>query len=207
VSMALGGPEQVFRVRLGRAVTNFGVAVIGQAPGVTVQPRIVVAADENRLAGYTTLPLNMNPYTQGFGRGEPTSAVLRPSPGTYHVVFDSPSRARSGRFTFRFWIDDVTPPALRLATPATSGSSLRVSVTDRGSGVDPRALAAVVDGVSRPVRYSRSSGIATIDVTGVRSGRHTVVVDAADYQETKNNENVLRILPNTRSFRGTFTVP
>ena len=28
-----------------------------------------------------------------------------------------------------------------------------------------------------------------------------------DYQETKNNENVLRILPNTRRFRGTFTIP
>lgn len=207
VSTALAGPEQVFRVRLRRPVANFGVAVLGQGSGVTVQPRIVVAGDENRLAGYTTLPLNMNPYTAGFGRREPTSGVLRPAAGTYHVVFDSPSRARSGRFAFRFWIDDVAPPTVRLASPAVRGSSLRVSVTDRGSGVDPRALSVSVDGVSRPVRYARSSGVATVDVAGVRSGRHTVVVVASDYQETKNNENVLRILPNTRTFRGTFTVP
>jgi subtilisin family serine protease len=205
VSTQLAGPEQVFRVRLRRPVANFGVAVMSAAGGVSVQPRIVVGADENRLAGYTTLPLNMNPYTQGFGRPEPTAAVLRPAAGTYHVVFDSPSRARAGRFTFRFWIGDVTPPTIRLASPAVRGSSLRISVTDRGAGVDPRALVVAVDGVSRPARYSRASGLAIIDIAGLRSGRHTLVVEAADYQETKNNENVLRILPNTRRFRGTFT--
>jgi subtilisin family serine protease len=207
VPTTLAGPEHVFRLRLRRPVANFGVAVISQAGGVAIQPRIVVAGDENRLAGYTTLPLNMNPYTQGFGRPEPTAAVLRPAPGVYDIVFDSTTRARAGRFAFRFWIDDATPPSVRLATPAVRGSFLRLSVTDRGSGVDPRALTVAVDGVSRPLRYARSSGLATVDVTGVRAGRHTVAVDAADYQETKNNENVLRILPNTRRFRGTFTMP
>jgi len=86
------------------------------------------------------------------------------------------------------------------------GSSLRLSVTDRGAGVDPRSLTASIDGSSRPVRYSRASGQALVDVGDLRSGRHTIVFDAADYQETKNNENVLRILPNTRRFRATFTI-
>ena len=207
VPATLAGPEQVFRVRLARPVANFGVAVLSEARGVRIQPRIVAAGDENRLAGFTTLPLNMNPYTAGFGRPEPTSAVLRPSPGTYNVVFDSTGRANAGRFVFRFWIDDATPPAVRLASPAVQGSTLRLSVTDRGSGVDPRSLVVAVDGRSRPVRYNRARGLALVDVAGVRPGRHTVVLEAADYQETKNNENVLRILPNTRRFRSTFTMP
>jgi subtilisin family serine protease len=203
----LAGPERVFRVRLRRPVANLGVAVLSQARGVRVHPRIVVAGDENRLTGYSALPLNMNPYTVGFERPEPTSAALRPAPGTYDVVFDSTTRAAAGRFTFRFWIDDATPPAIRLLSPAVRGSSLRLSVTDRGAGVDPRSLTASVDGSSRPVRYSRASGQALVDVGDLRSGRHTIVFDAADYQETKNNENVLRILPNTRRFRATFTIP
>jgi hypothetical protein len=205
VPTTLSGPEQVFRVRLARPVANFGVAILSQARGVAIQPRIVVAGDENRLAGYTTLPLNMNPYTEGFGRRELTSAVLRPAAGTYDVVFDSATRGQAGAFTFRFWVGDVTPPAVRLATPPVRAGSLRLTVTDRGSGVDLRALVVAVDGVSRPLRYSRATGLALVDVAGLRAGRHTVVVEAADYQETKNNENVLRILPNTRRFRGTFT--
>jgi hypothetical protein len=204
---ALAGPEQVFRVRLRRPVANFGVAVVGQARGVRVHPRIVVAGDENRLTGYSALPLNMNPYTLGFERPEPTAAALRPAAGTYDVVFDTTARAAAGRFTFRFWIDDATPPAIRLLAPAVRGATLRLAVTDRGAGVDPRSLVASVDGSSRPVHYSRSSGQALVDVGDLRSGRHTIVLEAADYQETKNNENVLRILPNTRRFRGTFTIP
>jgi subtilisin family serine protease len=206
VPTALAGPEQVFRLRLRRPVANFGVAILSQARGVRIQSRIVRAGDENRLAGYTTLPLNMNPYTAGFGRVEPTAAVLRPAPGTYDIVFDSTSRATAGRFAFRFWVGDVTPPAVRLASPAVLGSTLRLAVTDRGAGVDPRALVVAVDGVSRPLRYDRRSGQALVEVAGLRAGRHTVTLDAADYQETKNNENVLRILPNTRRFRGTFTI-
>jgi hypothetical protein len=40
---------------------------------------------------------------------------------------------------------------------------------------------------------------------GVAPGRHTLTFTAADYQETKNMENVARILPNTRTLRVTFS--
>ena len=50
VSNALPGPEQVFRVRVGSRVANFGVRIVGQRKGVVVTPRIVDAGDENRLA-------------------------------------------------------------------------------------------------------------------------------------------------------------
>ena len=38
------------------------------------------------------------------------------------------------------------------------------------------------------------------------AGRHRLRLRVSDYQETKNTENVLRILPNTRTFTATFTV-
>jgi hypothetical protein len=47
---------------------------------------------------------------------------------------------------------------------------------------------------------------ASVPLTFVGAGRHTLVFSAADYQELKNMENVPRILPNTRVFRAAFTV-
>src|SRR5436190_5268312 len=61
VRRVLAGPEQVFRFRLTKRVANFGVAVTGKAAGVALEPRIVFAGDENRLAGYGALPVNLNP--------------------------------------------------------------------------------------------------------------------------------------------------
>jgi hypothetical protein len=39
------------------------------------------------------------------------------------------------------------------------------------------------------------------------AGRHTLTLQLSDYQESKNMEDVLRILPNTRTFRTTITTP
>ncbi len=44
-------------------------------------------------------------------------------------------------------------------------------------------------------------------MTGIGPGRHTLTFTASDYQETKNMENVARILPNTRTVRTTFVRP
>jgi len=42
---------------------------------------------------------------------------------------------------------------------------------------------------------------------GSVSGKHTIELLVSDYQETKNMEDVSRILPNTRDYTGTFTAP
>jgi hypothetical protein len=77
-------------------------------------------------------------------------------------------------------------------------------VSDRGAGVDARSITASVDGGSRRVTYG--PGVATVDVSGLARGRHTLVLQVSDYQEAKNNENVLRVLPNTRRVRASFTI-
>ncbi len=202
---ALAGPEQVFRMHIGRPVANFGVAVLSHAEGVAVEPHIVVGDDENHLAGYTALPIDLNPYRESFGDGIRVSAVILPAPGDYDVVFDTPTLRKPGRFTFRLWIDDTTPPSVRLLARAVSGRTLPVAVTDAGSGVDPKSLAASVDGGDRNV-VSYRDGVARVDVEGLKRGRHTLRLTVADRQEAKNMEDVGPILPNTRTATAVFFV-
>jgi subtilisin family serine protease len=192
----LRGPEQVFRFQLARHVANFGVVVLSQARGVHVEPRVVRAGDENRLTGYAGLPLNLNPYLPTYDQLSPAAGAVRPDAGAYDIVFDTPSRRAAGKFSFRFWIGDTKPPRLRLLTRSVrAGGSLRVRVTDAGSGVDPASLHATVDGRGVAVRYRR--GQATISTRALGRGRHQLRLRASDYQEAKNMENAGPILPNT----------
>jgi len=206
VTTFLRGPEAVYRFRLTRATRNFGVVVTQQASGSRVEPRVVSGLDENRLTGYAALPVHHNPYLDGFRRPVPAAGALSPLPGEYAVVFDSATRAGAGRFTFRFWIDDVTPPTLRLRTRAVrhGAESVLVSATDDGSGVYPDSLRATIDGRSVRARYER--GVVRVRVTGFAVGKHRLRLRVSDYQETKNTENVSRILPNTRMLTATFTI-
>ena len=199
---AMAGPEQVFRVTLRRPVANFGVVVTG---GRRVSPRVVYAGNENRLTGFAALPRAINPYLDSFGEARPVAAAIRPAAGAYDIVFDTPSGVAPGPFTFRFWIDDQTPPAIRLVSRAAKrNGNLELTLTDTGSGVDPSSLTATIDGKPAEITYAR--GHAVVSLRTVTRGRHALVVTAADYQELKNFENVLRILPNTRILRTTFRV-
>ena len=201
----LAGPEQVFQVRLTRRVANFGVAVLTQARGASIQPRVVAGEDENRLTGYPSLPINLNPYLDIFYRPEPVAGAILPDSGTYSIVFDSTSRATAGRFTFRFWINDVARPALRLVTRTVPRrGALRVRVAERGSGIDSLTLRATVDGVARRASLSRKKSTVTIGIGGLSPGRHRLVLHASDYQESRNMEDVGPILPNTRVLSTTF---
>ena len=77
-------------------------------------------------------------------------------------------------------------------------------MADGDSGVDPKSLKASIDGKSVGVAFAR--GRVQISVPGEARGRHRLVLRASDYQEAKNMEDVLKILPNTRVYRATFRV-
>jgi hypothetical protein len=201
----LAGPEQVFRVRIARPVANFGVAIVSRGRGVAVEARVVRAGDEAAQVGYTSLPLNLNPYLEEFLDPSPVSGAVLPAPGLYDVVFDSPTAAGAGAFTFRFWTNDTAPPRLRLLTRTVRpGGTLLVAAADAGSGVDPRTLHAAVDGVEGGVTLR--GGRLRIPVGALTPGRHVLTLQVSDHQETRNQENVLAILPNTARLRATFTV-
>ena len=199
----LTGRELVYRVRIRRTLANFGVAVIGRDRGVRVEPRIVRAGDENRLAGYTALPSDENPYRSGVGHHRLVAGVVFAGPGVYDVVFDTPRGARAGGFRFRYWLGDTSPPSIRAL--GIRGRAFAFAVRDGGAGVDPMWLEARIDGDRADVSYA--NGIARVSLAFVPRGAHALTFSAADYQETKNMENVPQVLPNTRTIRRTITVP
>jgi subtilisin family serine protease len=205
IPRTLRGPEQVFRIRLTRPAANFGVAITSRRG--RVEPRLVRAGDENRLLGSVALPFNANPYTRRFQAPEPVSGATKPAAGDYDFVFDSATPRGAGSFTFRFWINDATRPRLRLVTPAARrGGRLLISAVDRGSGVNPRAIRIAVAGRLRPARWDARRRLIIVSLRGVGRGRKAVHAEVADYQESKNQENVARILPNTARLRTSVVI-
>ena len=204
----LSGPEQVFRVQLRRPAANFGVVITSRGNGVRVEPRVVFAGDENHLTGYPALPLNLNPYLPTFLEPELVAGAIRPAAGSYDVVFDSRARSTAGAFTFRFWINDQTPPRVQvLSRTLNAGGSIKLRATDAGSGVDPTSVAATLDQEPiEEIEYDDETGDITIPIGGLGRGRHALFFQISDYQEAKNMENVAPILPNTRQVRAIVVV-
>ena len=167
-----------------------------------MQPLVVFAGNENRLLGYPGLPLTLNPYARSFRRSAPIAGAVLPAPGAYDIVFDTPSPRRAGKFTFRFWVNDVTPPSVRLV--GRTGTMLRVAIRDAGAGVDPESLEASVDGRAVPYRWTGTTLLVSAGRRG--PGLHGLLVSASDYQEAKNMEDVGPVLPNTRVLRTSFRV-
>ena len=187
------GPERAYRVTVAGGPANFGVVVLS---GRAV-PHVTFDGSEERLAGYVGLPLDLNPYRKTYGASVPIAGVDVPAAGPYDIVFDTRSRAQAGPFTFRYWVNDVTSPKLRVTVKRRT---IVVAASDAGSGVDPTTFTVTVDG-----RAAATHGKVVLTVKA-RKGRHTVVVHASDYQEAKNMENVPPILPNTTTLRTTAVV-
>ena len=202
VSRTLLGPEQVFRVSVTHPVANFGVAITRNAGNV--EPRVVRAGDENQLLGQIGLPFNANPYLPLFEAPMPVAGGVLPAPGDYDVVFDSGTGAGAGAFTFRFWINDTTPPRLKLVS--TRGRRLRVRAVDTGAGIDPQFVLLSVDGYAHSARYDAGRNEVTASLKGLKRGRHGFTLRVSDYQETKNMENVPKILPNTARLHAAFRI-
>jgi hypothetical protein len=202
VSRTLLGPEQVFRVSLSRPVANFGVVVTGGAQGV--EPRVVRAGDENQLLGEMGLPFNANPYLPDYGTPTRVAGAALPGPGNYDIVFDSGTPSGAGGFRFRFWIGDISPPRLKLIS--TRAGRLQVRAVDNGSGIDPEFVRLAVDGHARSAQYLADRQLIAASLRGLRRGRHTFSLRVSDYQESKNTENMRKILPNTARLRGAFVV-
>jgi subtilisin family serine protease len=205
VTTILRGPERVYRIRLTRSVANFGVVITSRAKGSDVEPRVVEGLDENRLTGYAALPVVFNPYLDQYGDPVPAAGALAPIPGEYAIVFDSGTRREAGSFTFRYWVNDVTPPVVRLRTKVVRGNApVRLAATDAGSGIYAGSLKAKIDG--EPADATFRDGVISVSTSGLRPGAHRVWLRVSDYQETKNTENVARILPNTRTFTAAFRI-
>ena len=85
-----------------------------------------------------------------------------------------------------------------------AGEDAKVGAVDAGSGVYADSIIALVDG--RPVRDAYGDGVVSISTRNLAPGTHRLRLRVSDVQESKNTENVARILPNTRWLTATFHV-
>ena len=133
------------------------------------------------------------------------AGTILPAAGAYDVVFDSPSAARAGAFTFRYWINDVDAARADAAdADREARRPIVVAASDRGAGVDPASIVVRIDGDEHAGRFT--AGAVRVATAGLRKGRHVLRLQVSDYQESRNMENVGRILPNTRILQTTFVV-
>jgi subtilisin family serine protease len=205
VTTTLRGPERVYRLRVTKRIANFGVVITQRRRGSLVEPRVVAGLDENRLTGYAGLPVNHNPYLETFRTRVLSAGALAPAPGEYAIVFDSAGRAGAGPFTFRYWVNDVAAPVLRLRrSSVTQGDRLVVSAADTGSGIYKASIRASIDGSRVNGDFRR--GLIRFSTDSLAPGTHTLRLRVSDHQEAKNTENVARILPNTRTVTVSFEV-
>jgi hypothetical protein len=183
------GGEALYRFHLDRRAINVGVTVEPLAGG-GLRPFLMRGGlDENRVAGESGLPIDVGPSLTD--DPVPSAGLYAAPPGDYAVAIDSAQR-RGGAFRLRFWIDDVTPPALGRLRISHDQRTLRVAITDAGAGVDPRYLECAlvrndssVDHACRPLWDARA-GIATIRIARLAPGRYALALRAGDYAESRD---------------------
>jgi len=71
--------------------------------------------------------------------------------------------------------------------------------------VYPQSIVVLVDG-SPQSGVTYRDGVIRVPTFRFAPGTHRLSVRVSDYQESKNTENVVRILPNTRTLAATFRV-
>jgi hypothetical protein len=198
------GREQVLSFHVPKGARNAGVRVVSGA----VSPQILLARNENRLAGGTALDLVENPYLDRYGDWAPVSGMLLPRAGRYYISVETRPGSRPGPYRLRTWADDTSPPTVQIRSHVLYGTApeLRLVVRDSQSGFDPDSLSVTVDG-KHVGHVSIAGSNVSVELAGLAHGRHRVRIAAADYQELKNSENAdQQPLPNTRVVRAIVTI-
>ena len=166
---------------------------LSEARGSRVEPRVVAGFDENRLTGYAGLPVNHNPYIDEFRErvlAAGCSRRLRASTRSSSTA--RPRRARGVHVPVLGQRRDAAVAAAPHRERRAAGipSSFR---DRRRRGRLPESIGITVDG-SR-ARGTLRGGSSAIPTGGLAAGTHRLRVRVSDFQESKNTENVARILP------------
>ena len=82
------GPERVYRFHVSATAANAGAVVLSG----NAYPHVTFDGDEDHLAGYSGLPIDINPYRDTYGEPRRVAAVVLPAAGTYDLVFDTACR-------------------------------------------------------------------------------------------------------------------
>ena len=218
-AMREDGAETLYSLRIDRPAANAGVAVVSQPRGARVEPFFLLGKDENAVAGQAGTPVDVNNLSAGFKDDVGAAGVELPRAQTYYVAVDAPrdpftGKLLGGSFTLRSWIDDVTPPTVRLLTTHVSAGrpTIVLRATDAGSGVDPASLTIGYGGMLvDAAEYDPVTGLAVVPLPrgapALAAGTTRTRIRVSDFQETKNvDTSGPSIFPNTRFARAQLMV-
>ena len=213
------GSETLYSFEVNRPVVNFGVSVLAASPGSLIDPFILGSKDENDVQGYAAIPTDVNSLTFDSGFDVGAAGVQFPRLQRFYVAVDSradefTNRSQKGQYVLKAWVDDLTGPAVRiLNTRVTAGRPLIAAVAvDPQSGVDPLSLVInynnALVGASA---YDPASGLVLFGIPTaappLKAGKTNLILEASDYQETKNINTVGdAIYPNTTFAQKKLTV-
>jgi minor extracellular serine protease Vpr len=203
------GAEQVYVTTLDRPAVNLGVAADLVSDNALIDPFLMGSLDENNVQGLAGTPTNVNPLTFGFQLPIGAAATVFPRQQDFFISVDSGrdpfTGARlAGRYRLRSWVNDVTPPRVRLLTTTVAGGrpTIAVRATDAGAGVDPFELAIGYTRVAvGAAAFDPVSGLAVFPIPPQAPqlpANRRITLIASDYQEAKNvNTSGEEIMPNT----------
>ncbi len=206
------GAETVYVTSINEPAANAGVSVVGESPGVRVDPWYLGAKDENTVQGFAGTPVDVNALTYDYLVPVGAAGVSFPRQQTFYVSVDSgrdrfTGRSLAGHYVLRSWVNDVTPPTVKLLTTRVSAGrpTIVLQTFDSQSGVDPLSVTIGYRGVLvGATSYDPLTGIAVIPLPStaplLEPGTARLRMVSSDFQEAKNIDTVgPSIMPNTRT--------
>jgi hypothetical protein len=161
----------------------------------------------------------VNPLTFDSGFDVGSAGVQFPRLQRFYVAVDSradefTNRSQKGQYVLKAWVDDLVGPAVRiLTTRVTAGRPLIAAVAvDPQSGVDPLSLVINYSGaLVGASAYDPASGLVLFGIPAAapsfKAGKTNLILQASDYQETKNINTVGdAIYPNSTFAQKKITV-
>jgi len=209
--MTEDGAEKVYVTTLNAPAANAGVSVVGRSPGVQIDPFYLGALDENTVQGFAGTPVDVNALTYDYLDPISAAGSSFPRQQTFYVSVDSgrdrfTGQRLAGPYTLRSWVNDVTPPTVKLLTTQVAAGRPTVVVRslDTQSGVDPLSLTIGYKGVLvGAASYDPVTGIAVFPLPAsapaLKTGKMTLQLESSDFEEAKNVDTTgTAIMPNTR---------
>lgn len=206
------GDEHVYSMLLTHPVANAGVSMLLQGPSALADPWFLGALDENDVQGYAGTPTDVNELTYDYSLDISAAGASFPLAQRFYVSVDAGKEAYTGTslagpYVMRSWVNDVTPPTLRLLTTRVSAGRplLAVRTIDSQSGVDPYSLVLSYDhALIGAAYYDPLSGLALFPLPTaaplIKKGKLSLLAASSDYEEAKNINTVGNaLMPNTRT--------
>ncbi len=177
------GAERVYSIDIPAKTVNFGAVVVEPAldlnapirdllyANAPIQPWLLGSLDEGNVQGYGGTPVNVNGYMVDSIFNVGATAAVLPAPGRYYIVVDSgrdpfTGKALHQRYVLRSWVNDVTPPVVRLLTTKLAAGRPSVAIGSR-----TRSPASSRSHSSSSTRTSRSGRSRTTAIPVSRSSR------------------------------------